>query len=281
MDAFELFRNWPTWQRAGAGKVLASPAWRLDAMFGDRRGVLRLVPPSDDEFLWLEVDFEGERHRLGVPDLETFAELHQVWSLRDRLPAEVRLALVELDCGTLLQMLEDVMRRQLSLVGFADEAPSAGVRQFEVTFPEDGGENVRFVLDLSPSMEIDLGRVENIDLAHESIRSLAREVEAEYAELDLPEEALASLGEGDLLLVPEDAEPRWLLEVPDDGIVHVLADRTQTLTFAQLADGDVPVPPAEGFRLVAAGRTLARAERSRVGMRPAFKVTRLGEKPSP
>ena len=273
MDALELFRDWPTWRRAGAGRVLSSPAWRLDVMLGDARGVLRIVQPADAEFLWLEVDFEGERRWLGVPDQEAFAELHRVWSLRDRLPSEVRLALVEKDCGQLLQMLEDTMRRQLSLVGFADGEQPAGIRAFEVTFPGGEASALRFSLGLSPAMEIDLGRLENIDLSHESIRSLSRDVVAEYAVLDLPEEALAALGAGDLLLRPEDAESRWLLDPPEDGRVHVLAEEPGRLTFGELVDGDVPVPPAETFRIVRAGKDIATAVQSNVGTHPSFRIT--------
>ena len=273
MDAFELFRNWPTWRRAGAGKILASPAWRLDVMLGDRRGVLRIVPSEEEEYLWLEVDFEGERHWLGVPDQPAFDELHRVWSLRDRLPAEVRLALVEKDCGPFLQMLEDVMRRQLSIVGFAEGEPPLGVRRFEVTFPGGEDEGVRFALDLSSSMEIDFGRMENLDLSHEAIRSLSRDVEAEYAELELPAEALGSLGADDLLLAPQEAEPRWLLELPDDGRVHVLAEKPMSLTFAQLVDGDVPVPAADAFRLASSHGTIAQLAQAQVGTHPAYKVS--------
>ena len=272
MDAFELLRNWPTWKRAGAGKILASPAWRLDVMLGDRRGVLRIVPSEEAEFLWLEVDFEGERHWLGLPDQPAFDELHRVWSLRDRLPAEVRLALVEKDCGPLLQMLEDVMRRQLSIVGFAEGEPPAGVRAFEVSLADDGGAALRFALNLSPSMEIDLGRMENLDLSHESIRSLSRDVEAEYAAFDLAEEAVAALGAGDLLLRPPDAEPQWLLDVPVDGRVHVFAEKPLPLTFGQLVGGDVPVPAANSFRIVRDGGLVAKAKLSKVGSHPAFRI---------
>ena len=274
MDALELLRNWPTWRQAGAGKVLASPAWRLDVLFADRKGTMRIVPDADlpDDRLELEVDLEGEEHRLGIADSAAFADLHRVWATRDRLPDEVLMALVEKECGPLLQMLEDALRLQLSVIGLAEPASDVRSRAFRVEFPEDEGDGLAFSLDLSSAMEIDLGRLENIDVSDESIRGMSRPAEACYAEFDLRD---ARPEEGDLLLCPDGGRSQWLTDVPRDGRVRVLSADTLSLTFAELADGLPPVPAAESFRIVRDGELIATAVSAAVGSHPAYRVEKL------
>lgn len=271
MNALDLLRDWPGWKQAGAGKVLASPAWRLDVIFADRKGSMRIVPNEDlaDDRLTLKVDLEGEEHRLGISDSAVFADLHRIWKLRDRLPYEVLMAVVEKECGPLLQMLEDVLRRQLSVKGLDETASDVPFRAFRVTFPEGGEDAFSFSLDLSPAMEIDLGRIENLDVTDESIRGMSRPAEASYAEFDLPD---ADLADGDLLLRTEEFGPQWLTDVPRDGHVRVLADKTLELTFAELADGAPPVPPSPTYRLVRDGELLANATSAQIGSHPAFRI---------
>ena len=274
-DALELLRDWPTWKKAGAAKVLASPAWRFRVMLADEeRWIVNDVggDPQSDR-MWVELAFEDERHVLGIADSEMFPDLHLLWAKRDRLPDEVRMALVEKECGPLLQMLEDLFRKQLSIVGFTKDEGSRKTRAFELR-PEaasSGEKTIRFAVDLSPTMELELGRVENLDTGHESIRGMVRDAEAEYAAFALPEDA--TLSPGDMLLLPDAAEPRWMTEIPvDDGLVRVLADQTLSLTFAELVDGLPPVPDAETLKVVRTGETVATAVRSNVGTHPAFRI---------
>lgn len=273
-DALELLRDWPTWKKAGAAKVLASPAWRFRVMLADEeRWIVNAAEEGDPDRMWVELAFEDERHVLGISDSEMFPNLHLLWAKRDRLPAEVRMALVEKECGSLLQMLEDLFRKQLSIVGFAEGEGDRKTRAFELQGEVGFGDEtaIRFAVDLSPAMELELGRVENLDTGHESIRGMVRDAEAEYAEFALPEDATVS--PGDMLLLPDESESRWLTDVPaDDGAVRVLADRTLSLTFAELVDGLPPVPESETFKIVRAGETVATAVRSNVGTHPAFKI---------
>lgn len=274
-DALELLKGWPTWKKAGAAKVLASPAWRFRVMLADEERwiVNDAGEEANPDRMWVELAFEDERHVLGLADSEMFPDLHLLWAKRDRLPDEVRMALVEKECGPLLQMLEDLFRKQLSIVGFADGEGTRKMRAFELQ-PETGSGDetaIRFAVDLSPAMELELGRLENLDTGHESIRSMVRDAEVEYAEFALPEDT--TLAPGDMLLLPDEAEPRWMTEIPaDDGIVRVLADRTLSLTFAELVDGLPPVPDTETFKIVRAGRAVATAVRSNVGTHPSFKI---------
>lgn len=273
-DALELLRDWPVWKKAGAAKVLASPAWRFRVMLADEeRWIVNAAEEGDPDRMWVELAFEDERHVLGISDSEMFPNLHLLWAKRDRLPAEVRMALVEKECGSLLQMLEDLFRKQLSIVGFAEGEGDRKTRAFELQGEVGFGDEtaIRFAVDLSPAMELELGRVENLDTGHESIRGMVRDAEAEYAEFALPEDATVS--PGDMLLLPDESESRWLTDVPaDDGAVRVLADRTLSLTFAELVDGLPPVPESETFKIVRAGETVATAVRSNVGTHPAFKI---------
>ena len=276
MDALDLLREWPSWRKAGAGKILSSPAWRLDVLFDDRPGILRAAGgDAPEDRLWLEVKLEDERHVLGVSDSAAFPELHEVWALREKLPAEVRMALVERDCAPLFQMLEDALRRQFSVVGFAEGPGEVRVRTFEVLV-EDEDSPIAFALDFSPAMEIDFGRLENLDTSHPSIQDMTREVDAEYAQIPLDGGTLPEIAEGDMLLLPEGAEPCWVTELPaDETAVRVLGAERHTLTFAQLVDGTEPVPEAASYRLICAGKAVATAVRSNVGTHPAYRVEKL------
>lgn len=273
MDALDLLREWPMWRKAGAGKVLSSPAWRLDVMFDDRPGVLRTADgDASADLLWMEVKLEDERHVLGLSDSDVFPELHKVWDLREKLPAEVRMALVERDCAPLFQMLEDALRRQFSVVGFVEGPGESQVRSFE-TILQDEDQVIALSLDFSPAMEIDFGSLENLDTSHPSIREMTREVEAEYAQVPLDGGRLTDVAAGDLLLQPEGRTLRWVTEIPaDESVIRVLGAERHTLTFAQLADGTEPVPPATSFRIVCGGREIATAVSASVGSHPAYKV---------
>lgn len=273
MNALDLLREWPSWRKAGAGKVMSSPAWRLDVLFDDCPGIMRTADGEvSADRLWLEVKLDDERHVLGVSDSVAFPELHRVWALREKLPAEVRMALVERDCAPFFQMLEDALRRQFSIVGFAEGPGEAHVRYFEVTVADEKP-SVGFALDFSPSLEIDFGRLENLDVSHPSLREMTREVEAEYAQIRFDGEMPPVISVGDLLLQPEGVAPRWVTEIPADGTsLLVLGAERHALTFAQLVDGAEPVPAATSFRIVRDGRELATAACSKVGNHPAFRI---------
>ena len=270
MDAFELLRRWPTWEKANAATVLASPAWRMPVKFDGRDAKLRFDAASEQsDAVRLSVMFDGEHHVLEIFDSEAFPDLHLLWSKRGALPEEIVLALVEKECGPLLQLMEDVTRKQLSIEGLASNSPAWAPKMFVL---EEGGEVISFALDLSPAMEIMLGRLDLLDPSHESIRSLERPAEAEYAAVSLSDDDLASLAPGDFVLLPDGAEPKWTVEKPLDGQLHVLGPEVASLTFAQMADDALPPVPDSGvFSLVRFGEKIATGTRSKVGDRPAVK----------
>ena len=271
MDAFELLRRWPTWEKANAATVLASLAWRMPVKFDGRDAKLRFDAASEQsDAVRLSVMFDGEHHVLEIFDSEAFPDLHLLWSKRGALPEEIVLALVEKECGPLLQLMEDVTRKQLSIEGLASNSPAWAPKTFVL---EEGGEVISFALDLSPAMEIMLGRLDLLDPSHESIRSLERPAEAEYAAVSLSDDDLASLAPGDFVLLPDGAEPKWTVEKPLDGQLHVLGPEVASLTFAQMADDALPpVPDSGAFSLVRFGEKIATGTRSKVGDRPAVKI---------
>ena len=271
MDAFELLRKWPTWEKANAATVLASPAWRMPVKFDGRDAKLRIdATPNSFDAVRLRVMFDGERHVLDIFDSEAFHDLHMLWAKRGALPEEIVLALVEKECGPLLQLMEDVTRKQLSVDGLASDGSAWAPRSFLL---DDGGPRISFALDLSPAMEIMLGRLDLLDPSHESIRSLERPAEAEYATVSLSDEDFASLASGDFVLLPEGAEPKWTVEKPLDGQLHVLGPEAASLTFAQMADDALPpVPESGAFSLMRFGERFATGTRSSVGDRLAVKI---------
>ena len=271
MDALELLKKWPTWEKANAATVLASPAWRMPVKFDGRDASLRLVDaPAERDAISLAVKFDGEEHILGIFDTSRFSDLHLLWQKRDGLPGEIVLALVEKECGVLLQFLEDTVRKELSVEGLRTGEPPVCDKVFLL---ESGGDSIMFSLDVSPAMEIEFGKLDYLDPSHESIRSLRRPAEVEYAVVPLTEDEFSSLAVGDFVIPPEDAVPRWTVEKPIDGQLHVRGAEAGELSFAEMADDALPpVPECETFSIMRFGGKCAVGSRSRVGDRAAVKI---------
>ena len=139
------------------------------------------------------------------------------------------MALVERDCAPLFQMLEDALRRRFSVIGFAEGPGESPVRSFE-TVLEDEDRTIALALDFSSAMEIDFGRLENLDTSHPSIREMTREVEAEYAQVPLDGGRLPDVAAGDLLLQPEERTLRWVTEnSEDESVIRVLGAERHVL----------------------------------------------------
>ena len=277
MDALELLKKWPSWEKANAATVLASPAWRMPVKFDGRDAVLSMVDaPDARDAIALGVHFDGDGHTLCLFDSAAFADLHMLWDRRASLPKEVVLALVEKECGGLLQMLEDVVRKQLSIDGLKDAAAVEPPPSERVFLLQAGSTSITFSMDVSPAMEIELGKLEYLDPAHESIRALTRPAEVEYAVIPLTEEETSSLAPGDLVLPPDDAVPKWTVDKPLDGQLHVRGAQAGELTFAQIADQALPpVPESDSFVLMRFGGKIAAGSRSRVGDHAAVRIDEM------
>lgn len=269
MDAAQLLREWPTWSHANAEKILASPAWRMPVVFNGAESVMTATAEDPEEIL-LAVKFEDEPHVLGLRDSEVYPDLHLLWSRRAELDRNLLLALIEKECGPLFQMLEDAVRREFSVVGLAEGvADSAPRKSFAV--PELG-----FSLDLSPSLQMLFGKLEYLDVTHESIRSETRPARYRYASVEVSASDLAAIGEGDAVVLPDGADGSWITGLPDDGMTHVCADADVPISFGAFADDELPEPSGEGpVVLVNGGRSVAEGEFSTIGDVRCFRLTRL------
>lgn len=272
MDARELLKVWPDWQRAGTETVLASPAWRMPVRMNGTEGTMvATTPPAD--FLVLDVTLDGEAHRLALTDTSAYPDLHLLWKRRGELPEPLLLALVEKECGGVFSLVESVTRRILAVKGLssADE----GLRYFSVSA---AGIDIAFGLDVTPDLAATLGRLDYIDPAHPAVRASMRPARAVLGSLSLTEEELATLTPGVSLLLPEGfgEGARW---VPADEMeasegLPLVAPGEVELSFATFADESFPpIPDGTTFELMRGGRVLCRCADARVGQVRALKVT--------
>lgn len=269
MDANELLRNWPGWAKANAGRVLASPAWRLETRFGGKPARLaRVAAPDVAATIVLDVRLDDEPHVLAIEPTPLFPDLSLLKGRLASLPGEVLLALVEKECGDLFRFVEDLAKRRLSIAGLSDAPPP----KTAFAIAGEAGE-AHFALDLTSEMEQRLGILANLDVTHPSVRELEREAVVCHGAWTMSEDEVAALSVGDCL-VPEDGfAPRWLVDEPADDRAYAVSAEKSSLTFAQLADDALPPAPAPGaLLLVCRGRQVAALEPVRLGLATAFRV---------
>ena len=260
----------------------------MPCRLGDESATLRSasVEPAQSEALALSIAFGDEPHTLCLARSPRFSDLDRIWDVRADMPEAILLALAERAYGPLFQMLENAVRKQLRLVGLA-EPPRPDARALVMQVAD-----VVFTLTRSETVVRALGVLRNLDMAHESIRSLPLAAQVEYAAFALPEADLASLAPGDALLVPEIAtiQPRLVVDgrfllgengvAPHEGDarVHVCAAEARPVSLGEVFDavGTPPQLPAalQGaqLRLVRNGRDVAAGRLGRVGDQNAFVV---------
>jgi hypothetical protein len=208
LSALPPFRGW------SPAEVLASPAWAMPCRLGSEEG--RLVSegallPADP--LRLAVRFADDPATLALADSPIFPELHALWASRAEVPAPLLLALVEKECGPLLQLLENAAGRQLAIDGLADVATggagdSSPGRLLPFSLLRASGEPLcSFALTLPPAVLESFGALRNLDAAHPSIRELELPAVVQLAAPVLSSADLASLAPGDHLLLPEVVPP--------------------------------------------------------------------------
>ncbi len=205
LSALPPFRDW------SPAEVLASPAWAMPCRLGSEEG--RLVAegallPADP--LRLAVRFADDPATLALADSPIFPELHALWSSRAEVPSPILLALVEKECGPLLQLLENAAGRQLAIDGLADgeaEGGSGGAAPRSlVPFSlrrSSGEELCSFALTLPPAVLESFGALRNLDAAHPTVREREYAAQVQLAEPVLSTADLESIAPGDHLLLPE------------------------------------------------------------------------------
>jgi hypothetical protein len=234
----------------------------MPCQWGDERCFLRKAAAKPRDVIGLSISLDEDEHFLGLANRESFPDLHQLWSEKGRLPDALVLALIEKECGELLQLIENAVRRQVRVNGLDDPAKRSGALAFDVVRADDGALRATFVLDVKSPTVRTFGQWRFLDAGHASIRTLSRPMRAVYATFDLPQDALANLGVGDHLLLPELSAPsygEWVCALPADGRCRVVLPEEKEIPFAAFADGSLPPCPAPGDLLLAVGeRVVAR-----------------------
>ena len=202
MNPLDLLSSLPPFRGWSPAEVLASPAWAMPCRLGSEEG--RLVAegallPADP--LRLAVRFADDPATLALADSPIFPELHALWSSRADVPSPILLALVEKECGPLLQLLENAAGRQLAIDGLADGAAVDG-KAFALR-RATGEELCSFALTLPPAVLESFGALRNLDAAHPSVREQEYSAQIQLAAPVLSSDDLASLAPGDHLLLPE------------------------------------------------------------------------------
>ena len=207
MNSLDLLSYFPPVRDWSPAQILASPAWAMPCRLGSEEG--RLVSdgallPADP--LCLAVRFADDSATLALADTPLFPELHALWPSRTDVPGPILLALVEKECGPLLQLLENAAGRQLSIDGLAEEpAPEADdsslatrhsslreARPFSL-LRASGEALFSFALTLPPSLVEAFGALRNLDISHPSIRELSLPAVVQLAEPTLSSADLDSL----------------------------------------------------------------------------------------
>jgi hypothetical protein len=275
MNEMYILSSWPAWAEKSSVDLLEHEAWSMRVRWGDEEARLRLTDNRPRDVIALEVTFDDEPHFLGIGERESFPDLYKLWDRKDEIPQNLVLALVEKECGKLLQLLENSVRRQLKITGITDADRRNGSRGFEVV-GLDGRIIASFALDVSPAVLESFGEISAIDTAHESIRSMVRPAVAEYAVFSLETDP-SGIASGDYLLAPELDNPlaaKWCVENPqDDGKFHLRAAASSEISFASFADGSLPQPPEpELLELFFGSKSIATGRVSRLGAQTAFTV---------
>lgn len=276
MNAFDTLKTWPGISEASAEEIFAHPAWAMPCQWGDERCVLRRAAAKPRDVIGLAITLDGEAHFLGLGNRETFADLHDLWNRKAELPPALVLALVEKECGELLQLIENAVRRQVGVTGLDDpEKRSLGVA-FEVVSLADGAVRASFVLDVRPSTVRTFGQLRFLDAAHGSVREMTRGALAVYAAFELPPEEISGLAAGDYLLLPElerEGGGEWKSSLPDDSRLRVVSRDETQMPFAAFADGDMPpVPLPSALELRCGSKVVARGRFGALCSSPAFVI---------
>jgi hypothetical protein len=275
MNEMHILSSWPGWAEKSSVDFLEHEAWSMRVRWGDEEAKLRLSDNRPRDVIALEVTFDDESHFLGIGERETFPDLYKLWDRKNEIPQNLVLALVEKECGKLLQLLENSVRRQLKIAGITDSSRRDGARGFEVV-GLDGRIIASFALNVSPMVLESFGDISAIDASHPSIRSMVRPAVVEYVVFSLGADSSKIEG-GDYLLAPELDNPaaaKWCVDnPPDDGKFHLRASTGEMVPFASFVDGDMPIiPEPKSLELFFGSKRVAAGRISQLGAQSAFAI---------
>lgn len=281
MKASEILKLLPQWERATSADIVASPAWSIPCRMGETQCALKAADMVPSDTLDISIVIDGSNYVLSVADTPAFADLHRLWANRAEVPEPILLALVEKECGPLLQTIENVVRRELKVLGVAKEKKGDSL-SLSLNVPD--GEPIPFLLTSTTMLVRAFGQLAFIDLTHPLIREARISVVRDMAAFTLSAADMMSIAPGDALVVPEfDASPMRLIAegkllvdgngvspYADDGLLHVFESAPGSVTLGWLLDYAVSpsqIPSAEPgeVKLVAGGRTIAVGKVGRLG----------------
>ena len=288
MKPFEILSSLPQWAGLGPDAIVDLPAFAMPCRLDDERTTLVLSESQPADSVSLSVLLEDEPHVLSLARSPRFKELDAVWDSRADVPEPILLALVEKDAGPLFQLVENAVRRQFRLVGLAEPAGAdAQVLSARV-------DDIAFSLTRSAVVTSAIGNLRNLDLSHESIRSVALPSVVEYLTFALASGDAAGLEVGDAILLPEmgTAPARLVVDgrfvVDASGVSRYDAGELARVVDAEQKDialGEVfdaaeaphaiEAKPSGVLKLVCKGKTLALGRLDRLGDQPALIVESL------
>lgn len=296
MKPSEILQALPQYANAAHEELLASPAWAMPCRLGETSCVMKFDTARPVDTLDVAILLEDERHTLSLADSPAFPELHAIWPSRAGIPAPVVLALVEKDCGAFLQMLENASRRQLKIEGLAKEGSSAsGDDALRMQVWSGDAPLFRFALTSSPALAAEFGQLRFLDVSHQSVRETALQAETEIASFVIPAADVASLAQGDMLLLPEvgAVPPRLVVDgrfavdsngvsaFADDGRLRVVEAQPRTVSLGELFDAGAlaeslasrPQPaPRTALKLMRGGSVLATGRFEPLADHPAMAI---------
>ena len=274
MKPIELLSALDAFAGLGPQEILSHPAWGVPVEWNGASAVLRADAVRPAETLDLSVRFGEESCVLGLVPSAAFPELAELFPVRDRVPSPILLAVVEKEAGPLFQMLENALRRELSVQGLVD-VPAEGARAFGVA------DDLTFTLTLTDALVRELGDLKRLDTAHPSIAEVQVSMDVAYAVFDLSAEELEGLAPGDYLLLPEmsaEKPGRVCLPgtLPADRLCVVAAERAN-VPFATALEDDLRCGPVGtgDLALMRGDRRIASGRLSKLGEQPAFAVEAL------
>lgn len=289
MKPFDILSSLPQWSGLAPDAIVDSPAFAMPCRLGDESATLVLGATHPADAIRLSILLEDEPHVLSLARSPRFKELEAIWDSRADVPGPILLALVEKDAGPVLQLVENAVRRQLKLVGLASSDSSDPQTLFAQVA------DVTFTLTRSATVVSAIGNLRNLDVAHESIRSVTLPAVTEYASFALSSEDVAGLAIGDAVLLPEiGSVPAKLVTagrfvIDENGVsrydagelVHVVDATLKDVTLGELFDAAetpraVEAEPSGALKLVRKGKFLAAGSLNHLGDQSAFVVETLG-----
>ena len=285
MKPFEILSSLPQWSRLGPDAIVDSPAFAMPCRLGEESVTLVLGATRPADAIRLSILVEDEPHVLSLARSPRFKELDAIWDSRKDVPEPILLALVEKDAGQVLQLVENAVRRQIRLVGIA-ASDSAGQEVLSAQVAD-----VVFAITRSATVTAAIGSLRNLDLAHESIRSIVLPAVTEYAAFSLSSGDAAGLAVGDAVLLPEMGtvparivvDGRFAIDANGvsrydaGGLVHVVDATSRDVALGEVFDAAetpraVETGPSGALKLVGKDNILAVGRLDSLAEQPAFIV---------